>query len=151
MLDRDPVWRARYQRLFAEGDAFLAEGTAMRRELLALGCPLHKIIIHRLGVPLDGLPFVARTPDASGVVKVLIAGTFREKKGIPDALRAIRRVAQRYPQLQVTLMGDSADKSGDEEEKREILSLSSDLSRVVTWIGFQPYSSFAKILLDHHI
>lgn len=151
LLGRDPVWRARYQRLFSEGDAFLAEGTAMRRELLALGCPAHKVIVHRLGVPLNGLPFVARTPDASGTVKVLIAATFREKKGIPDALRAIGRVAQRHPNLRVTLMGDSGDKSGDEEERREILSLSSDMSHVVTWIGFQPYSSFTRILLDHHI
>src|SRR2546425_2864212 len=38
-LARDPVWRERYRRLFTEGHAFLAEGTAMLRALLALGCP----------------------------------------------------------------------------------------------------------------
>jgi colanic acid/amylovoran/stewartan biosynthesis glycosyltransferase WcaL/AmsK/CpsK len=150
-LPRDPVWRERYQRLFAEGHVFLAEGIAMRRALLALGCPPEKAIIHRLGVPLATLPFVARRPDPSGVVKILIAATFREKKGIPDALRTVERVQQRYPRLRVTLVGDSAGKPGDEEEKREILALLNRLGGVVTWIGFQPYTVFAKILLDHHI
>jgi O-antigen/teichoic acid export membrane protein/glycosyltransferase involved in cell wall biosynthesis len=151
LLARDPVWRARYQRLFAEGHAFLAEGNAMRRALLALGCPPDKVIIHHLGVPLASLPFAARKPDASGVVKILIAGTFREKKGIPDALRTIERVQRRYPRLRVTLIGDSAGRSSDEEEKREILALVHGLSGVVTWIGYQPYTAFAKMLLDHHI
>jgi len=148
---RDPVWRERYLRLFSEGDAFLAEGTAMRRTLLALGCPPGKVVIHRLGVPLNMLPFVVRRPDASGVVKVLIAGTFREKKGIPYALRAVQRVHRGHPRLQVTLIGDSAGKAGDEEEKREILELIDPPSRVVNWIGFQPYSVFQKLLLEHHI
>jgi colanic acid/amylovoran/stewartan biosynthesis glycosyltransferase WcaL/AmsK/CpsK len=100
---------------------------------------------------LDSLPFVVRRPDASGMVKVLIAGTFREKKGIPYALRAVELVHQRNPRLQVTLMGDSAGKPGDEEEKHEILALMGRSSRPVNWIGFQPYSEFQKLLLKHHI
>jgi colanic acid/amylovoran biosynthesis glycosyltransferase len=150
-LARDPVWRERYRRLFTEAQAFLAEGTAMREALLALGCPSDKIIIHRLGVPLDALPFVVRRPDSSGIVKVLIAGTFREKKGIPYALRAVEIVHRRYPRLQVTLMGDSAGKPGDEDEKREILALIDRSSCAVNWIGFQPYPVFQDLLLRHHI
>src|SRR5262249_12272304 len=114
-LARDPVWRERYRRLFTEGQAFLAEGPTMRAALRALDCPTEKIIIHHLGVPLDSLPFVVRRPDASGVVKVLIAGTFREKKGIPYALRAVDRAPKRNPRLQVTLLGDSAGKPGAED------------------------------------
>ena len=150
-LPRDPVWRERYQRLFAEGDAFLAEGNAMRRALLALGCPPEKVVVHRLGIPLDTLPFVVRRPDVSGIVKILIASTFREKKGIPYALQAIQRVHRRYPRLQVTLIGDSGGKAGDDEEKREILALVDQLNPVVNWIGFQPYTVFQKLLLEHHI
>jgi len=150
-LARDPVWRERYRRLFSEGQAFLAEGTAMRAALRALDCPPEKIIVHRLGVPLDSLPFKVRRPDASGVVKVLIAGTFREKKGIPYALRAVDCVHRLYPRVQVTLMGDSAGKPGDDEEKREILALIERSSCPVSWIGFQPYSVFQRLLLEHHI
>src|SRR5262245_2517668 len=45
-LARDPVWRERYRVLFTEGQAFLAEGPAMRATLRALDCPAEKIIIH---------------------------------------------------------------------------------------------------------
>jgi colanic acid/amylovoran biosynthesis glycosyltransferase len=150
-LARDPVWRERYRRLFAEGHAFLAEGSVMRATLIDLGCPRDKVLIHRLGVPLDTLPFVVRNLDGSGIVKVLIAGTFREKKGIPYALRAIDRVRRRCPRLRVTLIGDSTDKAGDEEEKREIMTLVDGSGPVVNWIGFQPYPAFQKLLLEHHI
>lgn len=151
LLGRDPLWRAHYRRLFTEGHAFLAEGNAMRRSLIDLGCPPDKAIIHRLGVPLETLPFVVRQPDESREVRVLIAGRFREKKGIPDALRAIERAHRRCPNLRGTLVGDSAGEAGDEEEKREILGLVENLRGVVSWIGFQPYTAFTKILLDHHI
>src|SRR5262249_15706969 len=83
--------------------------------------------------------------------KVLIAGTFREKKGIPYALRAVDRAHKRNPRLQVTLVGDSAGKPGDEDEKREILALIGRSSCPVNWIGFQPYPVFQKLLLEHHI
>ncbi len=150
-LARDPAWRDRYRQLFAEGQVFLGEGSATRRALLALGCPPDKAIIQRLGVPLETLPFVVRRPDPSGLVKILIAGTFREKKGIPDALRAVARVQQRYPRLRVTLIGDSGGKPGDEEEKREILALVGRLNGAVTWVGFQPYTVFRRMLLEHHV
>ena len=150
-LARDPVWRERYRQLFAEGQVFLAEGQAMRRALLALGCPPEKVLIHHLGVPLDTLPFVVRRPDASGTVKVLIAATFREKKGIPYALRALECAARRCPRFSVTLMGDSAGKGGDEEEKREILGLIERAGYPVDWIGFRPYAAFQQLLLEHHI
>ena len=64
-----------------------------------------------------------RQPDASGRVRVLVAATFRQKKGIPSALSAIERVRRRYPNVEVTAIGDSAGKPGDEEVKQQILAL----------------------------
>ena len=148
---RDPVRRERYQRLFSIGDLFLAEGNAMRRALMTLGCPAHKIVIQRLGVNLDTLPFVVRRPDPSGVIRILIAGTFREKKGIPDALRAVKRVRSRYPRLEVTLIGDSAGKPGDEDEKKTIMPLLAQLNGAIRWLGFLPYPAFREALLTHHL
>jgi colanic acid/amylovoran biosynthesis glycosyltransferase len=150
-LSRDPAWRGRYAELFGEGDIFLAEGPAMRQRLMALGCPKEKIVIQHLGVDLDGLPFVPRRPQSAGAIKILIAATFREKKGIPDALRAIDRLRRRYPKMTVTLLGDSGNKKGDEREKQLILSLLRELDGVVTWGGFVPPSAFRAALLEHHI
>jgi colanic acid/amylovoran biosynthesis glycosyltransferase len=150
-LPRDPVWRARYEQLFADGELFLAEGEAMRRTLAELGCPRERIVVQHLGVAVDELPFAVRRPDSSGVVKVLVAATFREKKGIPDALRAVERLWAHRRRLQVTLIGDSMGAPGDEEEKRTILELVGRLEGVVRWVGFQPYPVFRRSLMDHHL
>jgi colanic acid/amylovoran biosynthesis glycosyltransferase len=81
----------------------------------------------------------------------LIAATFREKKGIPDALRAIERVRQRYPQLEVTLIGDSGGKAGDEAEKQKILPLIRRLGNAIRWVGVQPYSVYEAALYEHDL
>jgi colanic acid/amylovoran biosynthesis glycosyltransferase len=149
-LPNDPRWREQYGHLFAEGDLFVAEGNAMRRMLIDLGCPPQKAVVQHLGVPLEHLPFVPRRPDPSGIVKILITATFREKKGIPDALEAIERVRRRYPRLQVTLIGD-ATHDRDAHEKARILRRLSRLEGTVEWRGLQPYGVFRTALLTHHI
>jgi colanic acid/amylovoran biosynthesis glycosyltransferase len=123
----------------------------MRQSLLDLGCPPEKVVVQQLGVSLDQLPFVPRRPDPSGVVRILIAATFREKKGIPDALRAVARARRHYPRLEVTLLGDASDKPGDREEKARIMALLPTLEGAVRCLGFQPYSVFRQALLDHHL
>jgi colanic acid/amylovoran/stewartan biosynthesis glycosyltransferase WcaL/AmsK/CpsK len=149
-LPNDPRWREQYARLFAEGDLFLAEGNAMRRTLIDLGCPPQKVVVQHLGVPLTRLPFVPRRADPSGVVKILITATFREKKGIPDALEAVERVRRRHPRLQVTLIGDvTADRDSDEKER--ILRRLARLEGTVEWHGLQPYAAFRAALSTHHI
>jgi len=150
-VPRDPVWRRRYKELFEEGDLFLAEGNVMRRALLDLGCPPDKVVVQRLGVDTDALSFVARRPDAAGTAKILIAASFREKKGIPDALRAVERVRHRFPRLEVTLIGDATGKPGDEEEKQRILEILEGLQETVTWKKFIPYPLFRAELFEHHV
>ena len=150
-LPRDPVWRLRYEHLFAQGEMFLAEGEAMRRTLIDLGCPPERIVIQHLGVSVQDLPFETRRPDPSGVVKILIAATFREKKGVPDALRAIERLRAHHGRLQVTLIGDSGGLDADEQEKRVILDLVGRLEGVVRWVGFLPHPTFRRALLEHDL
>ena len=150
-VPRALTWRRHYARLFHEGDLFLAEGPAMRRALIGLGCAPEKVVVQHLGVALEQLPFSPRRPDPSGIVRILIAATFREKKGIPDALRAVARARRIYPRLQVTLLGDATQKPGDREEKTRILALLPALEGTVQCLGFQPHSVFRNALLQHHI
>jgi colanic acid/amylovoran/stewartan biosynthesis glycosyltransferase WcaL/AmsK/CpsK len=150
-MPADPYWRALFVRLFEVGDLVLAEGSAMRAALLALGCPPAKVVIQHLGVDTATIPFQVKRPDPDGTVRILIAGTFREKKGIPDALRAIQGVHRQYPKLRATLIGDSAGRQGDDEEKRVILGLLKTLGDVVTWLGYVPYPEFRRQLTQHHI
>jgi len=150
-LPRDPMWRSRYEQLFAHGELFLAEGEAMRSTLAELGCPPERIEVQHLGVAVDELPCMVRRRDPSGPIRVLVAATFREKKGVPDALRAVGRLQKHHRDLRVTLIGDSMGMPGDEEEKRTILDLVGPLEGVVRWVGFQPYPAFRRALLEHDV
>mgnify|MGYP002640845183 CR=1 FL=1 len=109
---RLPEWRRRYTELFARGRLFLAEGSHMVAHIAAAGAPLERIRIHHLGVDTQQIRFRERQP--ADVVRVLMCGHFREKKGFPDGLRALGRVRQGAPgvDFQVTIIGD-----GPEREK----------------------------------
>jgi colanic acid/amylovoran biosynthesis glycosyltransferase len=148
---RDPLWRSRYKTLFVEGDMFLAEGPAMVESLVELGCPGTKVRLQRIGVDLRALPFRERGGANGRDVRVLVAATFREKKGIPDALAAVAEVLRTGIAVTVTLMGDSGGKAGDEGEKERILRLVAQLGPAVSWRGFVSPREFRAALYGHDI
>jgi colanic acid/amylovoran biosynthesis glycosyltransferase len=87
-----PVWRERYREMFGHIDAVLCEGPHMGREIAALGCPPEKIRVHHLGIDLSLIPFEPRTWSPGEPLRVLLSGSFREKKGFPDAIEALGRI-----------------------------------------------------------
>ncbi len=148
-----PVWKKRYQELFRNADLFLCEGPHMAESLRALGCPEDKVKVQRLGVDLKKIPFAPRTIGKDGVVRILIAGTFREKKGIPYALEAIALLKDTYPTLQVTIVGDSTGLVREESEKRNILDVirRHELGHITQLLGFQSHEELMKLAYDHHL
>jgi colanic acid/amylovoran biosynthesis glycosyltransferase len=106
-LPRIDRWRKAYQKLFIEGDYFLVEGPHMRKRLLEIGCPPEKAGIQRIAIYVERYPFRERLPKAaSDVIRILFCGTFREKKGIIYALHAVRRVHEKFPNLEFRVIGD---------------------------------------------
>jgi colanic acid/amylovoran biosynthesis glycosyltransferase len=153
--NQHPVWQKRYRELFRQGDRFLVEGSHMEKCLMDLGCPENKITVQHLGVDLNQIKFVQRKPEKSGKICVLIAGSYREKKGIPYAIEAFGRVRQAYPQLklELTIIGDSTGASREEKEKRKILVMVKKygLDGCIRMMGYQPYPVFLKEIEKHHI
>ncbi|MCZ7585559.1 MAG: glycosyltransferase [Deltaproteobacteria bacterium] len=74
-----PKWKRRYERLFKEGDLFLALSTDMTKDLVAAGCPASKIKIYRLGIDLTDFAPTARPQRTP--VKILSVARMVEKKG----------------------------------------------------------------------
>lgn len=148
-------WKSRYKKLFREGDCFLVEGHYMEKCLVGLGCPGEKIIVQHLGVDLKQIRFIPREPERSGEIRVLIAGSFREKKGIPYGIEAFGRVRRAYPQLQLdlTIIGDSNGAPEEEKEKEKILTTIKKhrLNHCVRMMGYQPHSVFLREVERHHI
>jgi colanic acid/amylovoran biosynthesis glycosyltransferase len=149
---RWPVWRRRYVELFAAADLFLCEGPYMKASLVAQGCPEAKVQVQRLGVELDRLPCVPREAPADGIVRILMAGAFREKKGMPLALAAVARLRPRHD-VRVTVVGDAGPAADEQAEKRRILDVvdREGLGDVVHFLGFTPYERLIEEAYRHHI
>ena len=103
-LPKIPMWRRRFDRLFAEGDLFLAEGPFMADRLAALGCPSDKIEVQRLGIDLDR--FTYTPPSERSATEVLMYATLREKKGHRFGIEAFREVLKSHADLTLTIAGD---------------------------------------------
>lgn len=150
-----PKWKKRYNKLFANGEIFLIEGNHMKKCLMKLGCPEKKIIVQHLGVDLNKIKFSTRKLGTSQAIKILISASFREKKGIPYAVKAVGIVKKGFPKIKIklTIIGDSTGDKESETEKRKILDIIEkyNLKGITKLLGFQPHKVFLKELYQHHI
>lgn len=100
-----PRWQRRYQKLFAQGELFLGEGSHMCQTIADAGCPYSKIRKLRLGVDLGKVPFVNRDLRPGEPVRILVSSTFTEKKGLPYAFKAFSQAIKKYPNMTLTVIG----------------------------------------------
>jgi len=151
-LPRQPRWRERFEELFGNVDLVLCEGPHMARCIVEIGCPEHKIRVHHLGVRLDRLQFRPRQWRAGERLRVLIAATFTEKKGIPYALEALGRL-RGHADLDITIIGDAQENEEGRAEKAKILAAvdKHGLSRQVRMLGYQPHASMIGEAYQHHL
>ena len=149
-----PLWINRYKTLFKECDLFIAEGNFLKKSLVKLGCPEDKIAVNHLGVDLIKIPFIPRKLNKKDEkIKILVAGTFRQKKGIPYAIKAFARLSKKFAHMELKIVGDATTKPGDKEEKSKILSLirECNISSKVELFGFISPQQLHKIAKGCHI
>ena len=117
----------------------------MAQKLVDLGCPQDKVRIWRLGVDVERIEFAVRS--AGERTRLLICAGFKEKKGIPYALRALAAaLAQKSFPYALTLIGDG-------EDRRLIEALVDELGLrpYSTFTGMMPYEQVLAELLRHDI
>jgi colanic acid/amylovoran biosynthesis glycosyltransferase len=147
----DRRWLKRYAELFESVDRVLCEGPYLAQTVVGLGCPIEKVHVHHLGVRVGRLPYLPRTYDA-GPLRVLIASSFREKKGIPYAVEALGRLARDVP-LEVTVVGDT---DGTPEGDREAAHIRRTverykLDRSVHFRGFLTHDELVQEAYRNHV
>lgn len=147
-----PIWRDRYLSLFEDVDNVLIEGPHMATKLRDLGCPEHKLRIQHLAVDLSQLPFRPYPWYEGQPLKVLIAGSFRAKKGIPLAIEALARVAEHVP-LVITIVGDAGRDSKAQLERCRIKAAHgrSGLGSKVNFTGYVSHRKLMDLAYRHHI
>jgi colanic acid/amylovoran biosynthesis glycosyltransferase len=147
-------WRRRYLELFATVALVLCEGPHMREELLRLGAPAAKVRVQHLGANLEQLPFTPHTWTRGTPVRILMAASFREKKGLPFALRAVAEVARTRPELdlRVTIVGDAGSDLASQHEKALILEAVGQLPPgKVDLLGFRAHADLIALAERHDI
>lgn len=120
-----------YRQLFEEGDLFLARCESMKKDLIALGCPYEKILVHHSGIAIDRFEYRERTA-VDGSLMLLFVGRLTEKKGAEFALRSFAEARKKNKSIELTIIGD-----GPEVNKLRKLIKSMDLNTQVHLLGPQ--------------
>lgn len=147
-----PRWKRRYEKLFEQIDLILCEGPHMAQCIANLGCSSSKIRVHHLGVPTNEIDFQPRRWNPGQLLRILIAASFREKKGIQYAIEALGRLRDKFD-FEITIIGDASASPESQAQKKEIESVIDryKLRRRTRMLGFQPHDVLMKEATEHHV
>ena len=85
-----------YDVLFREGDLFLPVSARWNHTLGALGCPMDRVRVHRMGIDLKTFQPRRSPEDSPSSLRLLVVARLVEKKGIEDAIRAVAQLPGAY-------------------------------------------------------
>jgi colanic acid/amylovoran biosynthesis glycosyltransferase len=130
--------RKAYQKMFIQVDKVLVLGEYMKRELMNLGCPERKLLVHHLGIDTDKITFLKRIYPEKRPVRFLLASSFVAKKGIEDTLNALGVISAKFD-FTVEIIGDGPLKT-------EVLTLidRNGLKEKTILHGYQIYDFFIQ-------
>lgn len=92
-----------YAPLFAHGELFQPVSARWNGALEALGCPMHRVRVHRMGVDLSGFSMRDAPVTQADPIRILAVSRLVEKKGLRDAVCA---VAQLQLPCEFVIVGD---------------------------------------------
>jgi colanic acid/amylovoran biosynthesis glycosyltransferase len=125
----------------------------MAEHLARLGCPPEKIVVHPLGVDIAELHETPRRRASDEPLRVLFAGTMREKKGLRYALEGAAAARAAGVRIELHIVGEATNKRGDRETEVDAAKVIADLglSDVVVRYPFVAFHELLSIALRSHI
>ncbi len=120
--------------IFKEYSYFLAMSEDMKNDLLKLGCPDYKIIIHYYGTDIKRFFFQNRDYEINGKIKILTVGTVEEKKAQHLVIEALSKLNKQIRDFEYHIIG-----SGEYLKicKQKVVEFG--LSDKVIFHGYIPY------------
>ena len=98
-----PAQHSISRHFFEQIDAVIAVSDFIADQALAKGCPEHKLLQHYIGIDLQKFDQPKQESDQPSL---LFVGRLVEKKGCTYLLQAMARLKARFPELQLTIIGD---------------------------------------------
>jgi colanic acid/amylovoran biosynthesis glycosyltransferase len=135
-----------YDRLFAEGDFFLANCEFFRQKAIKLGCNPQKIVVHGSGIDCRKFAFKPRYFPADDCIRIATTGRLVEKKGIEYCIRAIAKLAQTHPTIEFNIIGDGPLKNDFEKLIQQL-----NLTHLIKLLGWKQQQEIIEILDTCHI
>jgi colanic acid/amylovoran biosynthesis glycosyltransferase len=135
----------KYRTLFKVADRILVLGPYMKAELIKLGCPEEKILIHHLGIDVNKIEFRKREMKSNDVLRFMIASSFLEKKGIALTIRALAAFKDKY-QFLLDIIGDGPLRPEIEAEIEK-----GGLNDRVMLHGYKPYDFVIQLAYQCHV
>lgn len=105
-----------YSELFKRGDYFLPVSEHFKNRLVGLGCPSDKTDILYCGVYLDRFSFRENEFDFREHIHVLSLGRLVEKKGVKYLIDAVAQLKDKFPKIDLTIVGDGEERKALEEQ-----------------------------------
>ncbi len=112
------------RRFFDEVDRVIAVSDFIAEQALSSGCPEHKLLQHYIGIDLEKF---SQPRQESDQPSLLFVGRLVEKKGCTYLLQAMSHLKERFPELQLTIIG-----TGDLEAELKQEVAQRDLNVVFT-------------------
>lgn len=123
--------------IFEHIDKFLAMSEDMKRDLIKLGCPEEKIIVHYYGIEVDKFAFPERKYEDKDVVNILMVGTLEVKKAQHLVLTALKQVESKLKnRFTISIVGD-----GPMSKHLRKMVDAYGWNEKVRFYGFIPYES----------
>jgi glycosyltransferase involved in cell wall biosynthesis len=124
----------------------LVRSRSLQDAVIRIGCPENKIRIHRTGIPVAEIPFVARSWPTDGDWRFVQAGRLIEKKGFATSLRAFAEFATRYPESTFAIAGE-----GPLQSELETQAHALGVGDKVFFRGFIPQKDLRELFYSSHI
>jgi colanic acid/amylovoran biosynthesis glycosyltransferase len=107
--NRWPGYTNKLHELFRYAHKTIAVSHFIRERLIALGCPAEKIAMSYLGVPIpEACKPYSKQPARTRFIHI---GSFVEKKGVPDLVRAFTKAFPVSSNVELLLVGKGPDKA----------------------------------------
>ena len=134
-----------YDRLFQHGDLFTTDSEAMKKKLITLGCPEHRIRVIPSSVDLNFWKPMGPSP-STDTVHFILAARLTPCKGVAFAIRALKKVRDLGIDARLTIAGDGP-------LKHELAKLADNLCLTshISFAGWVDQTSLRELFAKHHV